>query len=315
MRACSTRMAGRSISRMAIFRTIACLLAVLAAAPAVADSSSPRLAAYYDHQLAIVDGVVYAWRSQEKPRKIPIKGAVQVGVGSNVNYVLTAEKVLLRFGINGGRPEPVMTDVGSFAAGQEGVLAIKPDASLWWLAGGSGDATKVADSVVSAAVGDGANYYVTDTGALFVKGKAHRGQYGDGKLQSTDKYVKTADNVAQITAHTGHAILLTKSGDVLGTGGNIYGPVGRHGLGDKAVRWSKIMSGARRIATGSSNTFAIRQDGMLMAWGRSYGPEPVAILAGVAAVAAGSSRTFVRKTDGTLWYWHTSRSPRPVDLK
>ena len=92
--------------------------------------------------------------------------------------------------------------------------------------------------VATAAVGDSANYYATESGALFVKGLAHRGQYGDGKLKTTDRFVQTASNVAAITAHTGHAILMTKSGDVLGTGGNIYGPVGRHGLGDKAVRWS-----------------------------------------------------------------------------
>ena len=65
-----------------------------------------------------------------------------------------------------------------------------------------------------------------------------------------------------------------KNGDVLGTGGNIYGPVGRHGLGDKAVRWSRIVSGASAVATGSSHSLAILPDGRLMAWGAGYGPGP-----------------------------------------
>ena len=90
-----------------------------------------------------------------------------------------------------------------------------------------------------------------------------------------------------------------KNGDVLGTGGNIYGSVGRHGLGDKAVRWSRIVSGASAVATGSSHSLAILPDGRLMVWGAGYGPDPVAVMEGVAAVAAGSSSTVVLKTDGS----------------
>ena len=103
------------------------------------------------------------------------------------------------------------------------------------------------------------------------------------------------------SAHTGHALLLMKNGDVMGTGGNIYGPVGRHGLGDKAVRWSHLVSGAVGVATGSSHSLAILKDGTLMAWGAGYGPDPVAILQNVSAVAAGSSSTIVLMRDGALW--------------
>jgi alpha-tubulin suppressor-like RCC1 family protein len=203
-----------------------------------------------------------------------------------------------------------MTDVAWFAAGDSGVLAITNEKALWWIAGLDGKPRKIADGVVTAAVGDGANYYVTETGALFVKGKAHRGQYGDGRLTSTGRFVQTTANVAQITAHAGHAILLTKSGDVLGTGGNIYGPVGRHGLGDKAVRWSKILSGVRAIATGSSHSLAIRNDNILMAWGSEYGTEPRPIMEDVKAVAAGSSTSLALKLDGTLWQWNRGEAPR-----
>ena len=150
---------------------------------------------------------------------------------------------------------------------------------------------------------------------MFVKGKAHRGQYGDGKLRPTPNFVQTATNVRRITAHTGHAILMKTNGDVLGTGGNIYGPVGRHGLGDKAVRWSRIMSGARAIATGSSHTLAIRQDGTLFAWGRGYRSEPVRVMAGVVAVAAGSHTTIAIRRDGSLWQWAPGDPPGRVLVK
>jgi hypothetical protein len=204
--------------------------------PAAADSSSPLLAAYYDRQMAIIGQVAYGWQGTDHPQRVHDE-AVQVGVGRTSYYVLTTAGVLLKFAEASPKSRLVADGVARFAAGRTGVLAILKSGALWWFSM-DGDKRKIADRVATAAVGDSANYYATESGALFVKGLAHRGQYGDGKLKTTDRFVQTASNVAAITAHTGHAILMTKSGDVLGTGGNIYGPVGRHGLGDKAVRWS-----------------------------------------------------------------------------
>lgn len=214
-----------------LIRLGALLLAILIPAlPAAADSSAPLLAAYYDRQMAIVGEVAYGWRGTDRPKRI-FDGAVQVGVGRSNYYVLTTAGALLKFADASPKSRQVADGVARFAAGRTGVLAI------------------------------------LKTGALFVKGLAHGGQYGDGRLTTTDGFVQTAADVAAITAHTGHAIMMTKSGDVLGTGGNINGPVGRHGFGDKAVRWSKILSGATAIATGSSHSLAILPGGILMAWG------------------------------------------------
>jgi alpha-tubulin suppressor-like RCC1 family protein len=281
--------------------------------PAAADSSSPLLAAYYDRQMAIVDDAVYAWKGTEKPARVPIE-AVQVGVGRDSYYALTVTGELLGFGDDPARHKTLMTGVAKFAAGRSGILAIKSDRTLWWIKGTGGDRQKIADDVGTAAVGDGANYYITRSGALFVRGKAHRGQYGDGRLTATKDFVQTASDAVRVRAHTGHAILLKKNGDVMGTGGNIYGPLGRHGLGDKAVRWSLIMSDARAIATGSSHSLAIRQDGGLVAWGWGYNPEPQSVMPGVVAVAAGTETTIALKNDGTLWQWDRGEQPRRVQL-
>lgn len=280
-----------------------------------ADSSSPSLAAYYDRQMAIVDGVAYGWEGENPPARIAVD-AIQVGVGRQVYYVLDRAGVLRRFGDASGPPETLRIGVVSFAAGRTGVLAIGKNHTLWWIGTDNAAARLIATDVAAAAVGDGANYYVTRPGALFVKGLAHRGQYGDGRLTETERFVSTASGVVRVFAHTGHALLLTKNGDVMGTGGNIYGPVGRHGLGDKAVRWSPLVSGAVAVATGASHSLAILRDGRLMAWGAGYGPDPVAVMEDVAAVAAGSSSTIALTQDGTLWQWGRGPAkPRKVTLR
>ncbi len=279
-----------------------------------ADSSSPLLAAYYNRQMAIVDTTVYTWTGNTAPEKLPFK-ALQVGVGRDTQYVLTAKGDLIGFRDDPGQSETLMSGVAKFAAGQTGVLAISKDGSLWWIAGLAGDRRKVASGVVAAAVGDGTNYYISNARQLFVKGRANRGQYGDGRLKTTDRFVTTASQVVEISAHTGHAILLKKNGDVMGTGGNIFGPVGKFGLGDKAVRWSRILTGASAIATGASHSVAILSDGTLMAWGSEYGPEPVPVMSGVKAVAAGSTTTIALKKDLTLWQWERGEKPRQLLLK
>lgn len=300
--------------RSQIARRHACgLILAVTAGSAAADSSSPLLAAYYDRQMAIVGGAVYAWEGTDRPKHLAATG-VQVGVGRDAYYLLDVSGALRMYGDDLARSRAVATGVAKFAAGDAGVMIIAADGALHWLSGGTGAPVRIADDAVTAAVGDGANYYVARGGALFVRGKAHRGQYGDGKLLATDAFVSTAAGVAAITAHTGHAILMTADGDVLGTGGNIYGPVGRHGLGDKADRWSLIATGARAIATGASHSLAILKDDTLIAWGRGYRPDPEPVMTDVAAVAAGTYTTIALKRDGSLWQWGWGRPPRRLEL-
>ena len=278
----------------------------LPCAPALADSSSPLLAAYYDRFMAISSGFTYTWVGDGAPSGVG-KKVRQVDVGRGKYYALTNDGVLWgsrRIGAHGEMlGDILMRDVTRFSAGRTGVLAIRNDGGLWWRAADAAVAQKIADDVVHAAVGGSANYYVTSSGALFVKGLAHRGQYGDGRLKATDTFIQTASGVARVHAHTGHALILLRNGDVMGTGGNIYCPVGRHGLGDKAVRWGRILSGARAIATSSSHSLAIRRDGTLMAWGAGYGLDPVAVMENVSAVAARVSATIALQHDGSLWQW------------
>jgi alpha-tubulin suppressor-like RCC1 family protein len=310
----------RSIAdRGPAWRLLALALAVCPAGTAVADSSTPLLASYYDRHMAVCGGDAHEWSGDGKP-KPSLRDVVQVGVGRSENYALTRNGRLHGWSDDFRAAEPLLDGVRYFAAGNSGVLAIKVDGSLWRVARARGllpgpwhsEVTPIAANVVAASVGDGTDYYVTTDGDLFARGNAHRGQYGDGRLDGTDSYVRVASGVLDIRSHTGHAILRTDRGEVRGTGGNLFGPLGRHGLGDKAVRWGAIFEGATGIATGASHSLAIRADRTLWIWGRNESPEPRSVLADVDGAAAGSDASIALTRDGSLWQWRTGQEPRKL---
>jgi alpha-tubulin suppressor-like RCC1 family protein len=124
------------------------------------------------------------------------------------------------------------------------------------------------------------------------------------------KFIPVASGVVAIKAHTGHALLLTQDGTVMGAGGNIYGPLGRHGIGDKAISWGEIFQRAVAIATGSSHSLAIRRDGSLWHWGRDIGLDPEKVLDDVAAAAADQSVSIALLSDNSLWQWERGQRPK-----
>lgn len=302
---------------MSVYKKLAVLLfGLYLPGTAFADSSSPTLAGYYDVFMAICNGSAYSWEANGTPQRV-MDNARKVAVGANNRYVLSSDGNLYAWETAEGSSLPVMQDVLTFYAGRSGLLIIRNDNSLWHIPTKSflgfgekltSSSTKIAENVGVAAVGDSANYYASLSGELYVKGKAHRGQYGNGELIETADFIKTAEGVIQIAGHTGHALILKGDGTVWGTGGNIYGPIGRHGLGDKAVRWSKIIDNTIGIATGSSHSLAITKDRKLWIWGRKETIKPRVIMTNVDAVAAGNNTNIMLK-DGFLWQWDTGSLP------
>ena len=286
----------------------------MSSAPATADSSGPQLASYYDRHMALQGDVAYGWTGQGAPRRMR-SGVRQVGVSQDAFFALLNDGQLLSWQHDPDTAKPLMAGVAAFASGQSGWFAIDRARVLWLGGGKRTHAQRVADDVVGACIGDSADYFIRGDDSLWVQGLAHRGQYGDGKLTSTPDFVATALDAVAVKAHTGHAIYLSRSGVVMGTGGNRFGPLGAHGLGDKADRWGPVLDGARAIATGSRHSVAIRHDGSLWAWGEGFGITPRRLQDGVQVVAAGDTATLAFRADGSLLQWDGGAAPRTLRLQ
>ena len=286
-------------------------------APSYADSTSSRLAAYYDLKMLLCDRTAYQWEGNDRPKPVA-EDVTQVGVGRDASYVLTTAGRLLTWGDELDEMQEILDQVTWFVAGRTGVFAARSDGTLVYLARpkswfGEGELVqpeRIGTFIVTASIGDSANYFVTSDGTLFVKGLAHRGQYGDGKLEPSEVFIPVATDVVAVKAHTGHAILLKRDGTVMGTGGNIYGPLGRHGIGDKAIAWGPIFKEADAIATGSSHSLAIRRDGSLWRWGRDIGLDPEKVMDNVAAAAADQGGSLALSNDNSLWQWERGQQPK-----
>jgi alpha-tubulin suppressor-like RCC1 family protein len=298
-----------ALHRRELLSRLGALLMITTLPDARADASSPMLASYYARHMALRDGVAYGWSGQGRPARLR-SGVRQVGVGRDDDYALLDDGRLVRWRDDPEQAEVLMAGVAWFAAGHSGWFAADHSGVLWHGSGARPVPQRVAEGVVAGCIGDSADYYIRADGQLYAKGLAHRGQYGDGLLKQTADFVATAADAAAVRAHTGHAIYLRRDGVVLGTGGNRFGPLSRHGLGDKADRWGPVFDGARAIATGSRHSVAIRHDASLWAWGEGFGIEPRRLQGEVLAAAAGDTATLALGADGSLWQWEGGGTPR-----
>ena len=295
-------------SKPAARATTACHPAALAAM-----ERRNQVAAYYDLKLALVSGKVFEWRTGQPPRLV-LHGAVQVAVARSTAYAIDGDNRLIGWSAGSDRNEVLLDGTVWVAAGDNGLLAIRCDGSLWRYEASAPTWSRVAETAVHGWVGDGADYYIDGSAALFVRGKAQRGQYGDGKLAEAAGWTRVANDALAVVAHTGHALYLRRDGAVLGTGGNRFGPLGVHGYGDKADAWGAIFGGARQIATGSRHSLAIRSDGSLWIWGADEGLLPKRVLANVVAAAGGLDDSVALTADGGVWNWALGQAPLRLTL-
>lgn len=268
-----------------------------------------RLALFYDLKLAIIAGQVLQWRGSARPQPIELANPVHVAVATRQGYAVDADNQAWYWDADVRSPARLLGDVRYLAAGETGLLAVRTDGSLWQRKAGAGAWKPVVSQAVQAWVGDSSDYYIDPSGQLWASGRAHRGQYGTGQLSDAPGWVPVARDAVTVCAHTGHAVYLRRDGAVLGTGGNRFGPLGTHGLGDKAERWGVIFTGAEQVATGSRHTVALRPDGSLWGWGGDDGTTPRRLMDQVATMAAGDSETVALKRTGQLWQWPVGGQP------
>lgn len=132
---------------------LAALYMLLRADPGTADSTSPRLAAYYDLKMLLCGQTAYQLRGWVDPQ-IVATGIAQVGVGKSDNYVLTLDGRLLTLK---GKTRQLLDDVAWFSAGHSGIFAARTDGTLVYLSSQDSDsaiaqekAKPIAASVIAA---------------------------------------------------------------------------------------------------------------------------------------------------------------------
>ena len=246
-------------------------------------------------------------------------------------------------------PTRVGTDSNwqTVAAGYNHSVAIKSDRSLWawggnW-SGQLGDGTTtdklapirigIANDWAKITAGDYYTLAIKTDGSLWAWGNNGNGQLGDGTIIA--RYVPTrigiANDWASISADEWHNLAIKTDGSLWAWGRNLDGELG---LGDTIERhvptrvgtdndWSKVAAGD------FGNTFAIKTDGSLWAWGYNREgqlgdgttidklvPTRIGTATDWIFIASGMFYNLAIKIDGSLWEWggYTGNPPTLIRL-
>ena len=184
-------------------------------------------------------------------------------------------------------------NVSHFSAGSGHTVAIKTDGSLWtW----------------------GSNY----------EGKLGDGTSGSGTNKTIPTRIGTDTDWVFISAGNDHTMAIKTNGSLWAWGRTYEGQLGdgTSGSGTNKTIPTRIGTDTdwKSVYAGWSNTFAIKTDGTLWAWGRNYfgelgdgtttdrnTPTRIGTDTNWASVSAGSTHTVAIKTDGSLWAWGRNR--------
>lgn len=124
-----------------------------------------EVASYYNRHLVISEGRVYGWTGDNKPQLL-LEDAVQVGVGDATSYALSRDGRLLAWSEDPKAAVAIAGSIVSFAAGRTGVFAIDQGGTLFRWESPDQSAKKIADNVAYSSIGDGTDYYITQTGRV-----------------------------------------------------------------------------------------------------------------------------------------------------
>ena len=160
------------------------------------------------------------------------------------------------------------------------------------------------------------NLAIKEDGSLWTWGDNHYGQLGDGTKTGNTIPTKILSDVESVAAGSYHSLAVTSDGTLWAWGENKKGQVGDGTIttgsmfvynDNNKLTPVVIMDNVHAIAAGAANSFAIKNDKSLWAWGNGN-PIPIRIMEDVAYISAGSSHNLAIKTDSSLWAWGSNQN-------
>jgi alpha-tubulin suppressor-like RCC1 family protein len=177
------------------------------------------------------------------------------------------------------------------------------------------------------AIGGGINLAVKEDGTVWSWGGNNYGQLGNGEFgqEKTSKspvQVKNLIDVIAVAAGQTFSLALKKDGTVWAWGSNHYGNIGDGTKSEYDNKSGAILvnndrhtpvqvpglTDVKQIAADWVNSYAVKKDGTVWAWGEFYGTKPVQMTEWkqVASISVGyGSDLLVLKQDGTVWQMGT----------
>ncbi len=180
--------------------------------------------------------------------------------------------------------------------------------------------------------GSGHSLAVMNDGTLWGWGYNDQYQLGNGTRDDFTTPVKIMDDTVSAAAGSMHSLAVTSDGSLFGWGSNTHGQLGVSQDGQKYyIAGSgkeyysdtpvKIMDGAAAAAANGVNSYVIKSDGTLWAFGgdeksgeyligdgTASQPVPVKVMDNVVLVSAGGSNVLALKADGSLFMWGDNAS-------